>query len=537
MQKVVCVVDKKGTALDRLAQGVIPYHNNLNYVVCDIHPKKPSPDQLARFEQEAKDAQILDFQYFRTAEMLAERYPWVKDKKRILTHNNPYSITESNWNGYDAVVANNLSIHKDLENITDAYLEMIPLTVDVNLWEYNHQWRPNKNILMVANRIESKKGILPVAKACKELGLNFHLVGAVSDMSYFNEIVANGVIFHQEISDKMLRELYYSSTVLVCNSVDNFESGVLPILEAMDCGTPVLTRSVGHVPDLFNGENMVINEMQPDDAESLKNLLNDMLANPDYLDKMRDNAWHTARNRNNARRAYCYQKLYRKVLYPYSQTVSVIVPIYDKPEVILANLEAIKNQTYKNIELIVADDSVKGRYRELVAKFAQGVDFPVRYLETWQIIINVEYPEGAKDYGLARARNIAADNAISDLLIFNDTRQIMEPTCVEEFVRNAKPRYWLFGDKGAQKSSFVENLSCIYRNDFIITGGFNERCDRYGGISEDIRRRIRYQGLKTEYIANAKAVPMGRSGNRSNKRKDIVVSKNRIWQSYNQLEW
>ncbi|MBU1759384.1 MAG: glycosyltransferase, partial [Bacteroidetes bacterium] len=54
------------------------------------------------------------------------------------------------------------------------------------------------------------------------------------------------------------------------NSLFDFESGTLPILEAMACGVPVLTRNIGHVPDLFDGKNMVIREGEQNDVEDLK---------------------------------------------------------------------------------------------------------------------------------------------------------------------------------------------------------------------------------------------------------------------------
>lgn len=537
MLKIVVIVDKTDSAIDRLARGAAKYHTNIEYVICDIHPKRPTPEQLQRFESEAKDADILDCQYYKSSEMLAERYPWVKEKKRILSHHNPYAIKESDWNQYQAVVANNQSIHKDLESITNSHLELIPNTVDVDFWKYNNNWKPNKNVLMVCNRIEGKKGVLPVAQACKELGLEFHLVGAVSDMDYFRKIIDVGARFHERISDEELRRIYQDSTILVCNSVDSFESGPLPVLEAMCCGIPVLTRKVGVIPDIYNGENMVINEAEPEEIEALKTKLTEMLSDEPKLKDMRDKAWNTARNRNNERRAYSYQKLYRKVLFPDSKPVSIIVPVYDRPEIIQKNLEAIAGQTYKNIELIVADDSLYGQNRQSVESFAKTVNFPVRYMETWQVVIDVEHPDGYKSYGLARARNVAAIEATGELLVFDDQRQIMEPTCVEEFVKFAKPRYWIFGDKGAQKSSFVENLSAVFKQDYIISGGSNERGDRYGFLSEDLRKRIRYQGLKTELMPSAKAIPLGKSGNRSKKRDEIIVSKNQIWKSYNQLEW
>lgn len=94
MLKVVAVVDKEGTAIDRMARGNGKYNDNLDYKVLAVHPKRPDAQQLAAFEVEAHNADIIDWQYFRTAEMLKGRYPWLKDKKQILTHHNPYSIHE-----------------------------------------------------------------------------------------------------------------------------------------------------------------------------------------------------------------------------------------------------------------------------------------------------------------------------------------------------------------------------------------------------------------------------------------------------------
>jgi glycosyltransferase involved in cell wall biosynthesis len=208
MLKVLCVVDKEKTALDRLAQGVKKYHTNINYKVLSVHPKRPDPQQLADFEREAKDADIIDWQYFRTAEKLRSMYPWLAEKKQILTHNNPYSIEEQDWNGYDINVGNNDYIYNRLGEITNKPVEFIPITVDSDFWTFNADWKPNKNVIMVANRIESKKGILPVAIACAELNLHFILVGAISDMNYFNAIMATtgNVEFHEQISDEELRD-------------------------------------------------------------------------------------------------------------------------------------------------------------------------------------------------------------------------------------------------------------------------------------------------------------------------------------------
>lgn len=519
MLKVLCVVDKERTALDRLAQGVKPYHDNLNYVVLAVHPKRPDQAQLEAFEREAMDADIIDWAYFRTAEMLRAKYDWLKEKKQILSHYNPYSIHESDWNGYDAVVGANASIHEDLKKITTAKLLYIPICIEADFWTYNFDWQPNNNVLMVANRIEGKKGILPIAQACSELGLNFHLVGAISDMEYFQKIAATGATFHQEISDEDLKQLYYNSALHICNSVDNFESGTMPILEAMLCGTPVMTRLVGHVPELNNGENMVIYNGDNEDVPALKDVIFQTLSDKKELERMRDRAWNTAKARNMERRAYSYQRLYREILND-ETPVSIVVPVYDRPETAKLCLSAIADQTYKNIEVLVVDDS-DGNNRDLVNTYAQYVNIPVRYLSSFN----------GGDYGLARARNIATIEATGDIMIYCDERMILASNAVETFVANIKPQYWLYGNKGGKKE-FVENFSAINRTDVINMGMFCERIDEYGGQSQELRSRMSSQGILTEYVENAKATPTGKSANRYRKRAAIIRMKNRLAKMY-----
>ena len=237
MLNVLAIVDKERTAIDRLAQGLKPYMDSINYNVISVHPKRPDPQQLADFERLARDADIIDYQYFRTAEMLRERYPWLKNKKSILTHYNPYSITESDWAGYDRVIACNKYIASKLPNS-----QYISLAVDSDFWTFKDEWEPNRTAIMVANRIEAKKGIMEAAIACGDAGLRLMLVGAISDRNYFESVMATECVeYHEQVSDEELRRLYHKSTIHICNSVDGFESGTLPILGAMMCGVPVIS--------------------------------------------------------------------------------------------------------------------------------------------------------------------------------------------------------------------------------------------------------------------------------------------------------
>lgn len=544
MLKVVCIVDKEGTALDRLAKGVAKYHDNLNYVVLDIHPKRPDQVQLERFEREAIDADIIDAQYYRSLYMLREKYPWLKDKKTILTHNNPYAIEEQTWNDVQLNVGNNNYITDRLGYITEKPVEHVPLTVDTDFWKFNLEWKFSGEsddrrrhesiekpvIIMVANRIESKKGILEVVKACKDLELKLIVVGSISDGDYFHELLRAGTFeFHEKITDEELRDLYYRSTIHVCNSADNFESGTLPILEAMLCGVPVLARKVGHVPDLYNKENMVINSSPKEDVEAIKNHLFSMLADRKKLLEIREAGWNSAKTRSFERRAYAYQKLYRQVMFPDQKPVSVVVPVYDNPEVIRKCLNTIADQTYQNIELIVADDSLQGESYGLIQELGKFMSIPVRYINCAEVTVgDVDY---VKDYGLARGRNKAIIEATGEIIVFCDQRMIMEPNAIDEFVQHLVPKVWLYGSKGAKKD-FVENFSCVYRRDIINAGMFCERIDAYGGMSQECRTRFKNQGGRTEYVGSALAKPTGKSSNRNRKREDIIKMKNRLSKMY-----
>lgn len=507
--KVVAIVDKTGTALDRLAKGVIPYHSNLDYKVIDVHPKRPDPAQLQAVEQECKDADIIDAQYYKSMDMLRERYDWLKKIPTILTHNNPYAIHERDWNDYQIVVANNTVMQADLSHITTSQLEYIPLTVDHKFWKYNTDWKPKDQVIMVANRIEGKKGIREVAIACAELGLKFVLVGAISDMDYFHGVESAGnVEFHEQVSDEQLRDLYHDSLLHVCNSQDNFESGTLPILEAMMCGTPVLTRKVGHVPDLDNGKNMFIYKGDNEDVIALTDAIKDAISDREKLEDMRQKAWNTAKTRNFERRAYGYQKLYRSLI-SHNTPVSIIVPVCDKPEITKQCIEAIDNQTYDNIEIVLINDS----------------DRPVEYKSKWPVRVIENYNN---DYGLARARNRGIIEATGDILVFCDQRIIMDKGAVQAFVSNLIVRTWVYGTKGVKKE-FVENFSAVFREDLIRLGMFNERCDRYGALSQEIRSRAKYAGYQINFIPDAKAVQVGKSSNKYSKKDDITDSKNMLW--------
>lgn len=502
--RILTVVEKEGTAIWRLAQGVKKYNPQFNIDVVAVHPKRPDVDQLNTFYELAKKADILDFQYWKTYVMLRDNYPELMNKKKILSHHNPYNIYEEKWEELDAVVANNATIHSKLKK------NFIPLGVDAELFKFNKEYKGDK-IQMVSGRIESKKGILPVAEACKGLGLKMLLIGSVSDGEYFKKIMDTGVVeFREKVSDQELVNSYYESKIHVCNSIDDYESGTMPILEAMLCGTPVLTRNIGHVPDINNDRNMFIRHGNPEDIEDIKESITKMLSMD--LDKMRNEAWNTAKAYNDLRRARRYEKLFWEV-YSKQPLVSVIIPTFNRKEILSQVLISVFNQDYPAIEIIVCDDGSTDDTQEMIKK-VQG-QYPIKYVNT----------NTTDEYNLAYARNLGVIESSGKYLMFLDDRYELEQDCISKMVENMYPQRWVFGNKGNKKTTFVENFSMIHRKEFIMAGMFNQSCKMYGFQSQELRERFRLQRFKLNYVESARAKIISKTKNRYNKKEEILKAK------------
>lgn len=514
--RILITHPKLNSAIGRLAldlQKYLPYHE---IRLCEVHPKRPDQKQLDLFEELYRWCDIWDCHYWKTGKKLRELYGDILDTKPcMLSHYNPYDLLAESWSDYQINVVCNGTQKRVLKEAV-----YIPLAIDSDNFPWNPDYTERKSVLMVAQRIESSKGIEQVARACKELGYMFTLVGEISDAEYFNSVCEHGITFLQNISDKELLEVYQNSAVLVCNSKDNFESGTLPILEAMSVGVPVLTRRIGHVPELFNEKNMIVRDGEPDDSEELKALLSGILENRDMALEMREEAWHTARNHGTERRARQYSALYYKLMYPNQALVSVILPVFGHIDRFPAMLIALYNQSYKALEVIVVSDG-DSLWDDIDQENLNSITprpFTFKYFKV-----------GREDeYGLGFARDYGVMESEGEIIVFLDQRFLPDPHMIEEFVKNLHEKQWLFGNKGGKKN-FVENVSCIYRQEFITMGMSNQLIEGYGGMSQELRNRSKKQGFKHVFIESALAEPQWASHNYNKRKKEIREMKNRLW--------
>ncbi len=100
--------------------------------------------------------------------------------------------------------------------------------------------------------------------------------------------------------------------------------------------------------------------------------------------------------------------------------VSVIVPTYNRADLISETIESILNQTYKNIELIIVDDGSTDNTEKVIRKFK---DNRIKYIKTGYSGVP------------ARPRNIGIKKAKGEYIAFLDSDDMWLPEKLEKQIK------------------------------------------------------------------------------------------------------
>lgn len=486
--KILIVDDKRGTAIDILANFIRNGNRQHEIEIMQFHPKRPDADSIQFLKDHINDFDIVHWMYWRSWEKAKELGITTK-KKQIISHFNPYDITKYQW---DKEVDQNIACTQHQKDALP-YAKLIRLAVNTELWEYE----PNshRTVGVCANRIESKKGIKEIGELCKKLDITLIVMGRISDPIYWEEVKATGadIEFYEDVPFDEMPDIYHKMGVYIVNSVDNFETGPMPPFEALLCGTPVVSRKVGTIGEVAeDGKNILFF----DGKEQMEEAILEVLDNHILRDKIREEGWRMAKNASNVRYAREYNKVYHKTLYPNQKLVSVICPYTpERKDTIKETLISLHEQTYRNIEVISLVDDEEG-------------------------------------YNLAKVRNLAITEASGEFLLFLDDRwKLANPFAVESFVKqlNNREKVFLWGDKGSGKRNFVENFSFCRRDSFIKSGMWNERINHYGGMSQEIRARLNSQGWEFKFCEKALAKEKMSSRGKWRGKKEIIKAKDVLY--------
>lgn len=131
---------------------------------------------------------------------------------------------------------------------------------------------PRKNIaglIRAYAKIQKNPGISQRLVICGGLGwLYRELFGLVNELGLRKEIIFTG-----HVPNKDLPAIYCGAELLVYPSI--YEGFGLPVLEAMACGTPVITSNVSSLPEVAGDAALLIS---PNDVEELTEAINRLLS-------------------------------------------------------------------------------------------------------------------------------------------------------------------------------------------------------------------------------------------------------------------
>jgi len=101
--------------------------------------------------------------------------------------------------------------------------------------------------------------------------------------------------------------------------------------------------------------------------------------------------------------------------------VSVIIPTYNRGNLIIKSIKSVLNQTFKNLEVIVIDDGSSDNTEHLVNKITDK---------------RLKYVKLSSNKGSSNARNIGIKNADGQFISFQDSDDIFYPNKIEKQLKN-----------------------------------------------------------------------------------------------------
>lgn len=185
--------------------------------------------------------------------------------------------------------------------------------------------------------------------------------------------------------------------------------------------------------------------------------------------------------------------------------VSVIVPTKNSGKFISKCLESVKNQTYKNIEIIVVDNHSTDKTKEISEKFGAKV-----------------YQKGPERSAQV---NYGVEKASGDFVYKIDSDFVLEPSVVEECVQKAQEGFdavvvhntpdesisWIARIRKFEVDMYKYDIThssarFVKKDVYKKVGGFNEKIT--AGEDYDFQNKLTRNGFKTGFI-DAEALHLG----------------------------
>ena len=127
--------------------------------------------------------------------------------------------------------------------------------------------------------------------------------------------------------------------------------------------------------------------------------------------------------------------------------ISVIVATYNWPAALELCLQSLKNQSFRDFEILIADDGSKEETRELIQKCIE--EFPVKISHLWH-----------EDMGCRKTiiGNQAIQASTGKYLVFLDGDCIVQPDFLERHLSLAQKGYLVTGSRILLNQKFTNEI-------------------------------------------------------------------------------
>lgn len=209
-------------------------------------------------------------------------------------------------------------------------------------------------------------------------------------------------------------------------------------------------------------------------------------------------------------------------------SLSIVIVSFNRKKVLQKLLRSLEVQSDMAFEVIVVVDGSTDGTQLWLKKYKQRPPFKLRWFDT-----------GLTDrYGLAVARNIGIREAKSEAVVILDDDSFPTRNFVAEHKKSVKRKVltggWrtftdpyargdermqeyldTYGDcspgvfrlfKKQKHKYVVENNTCMYRQDWIDVGLFDETVSEYGVIAYDFLDRLKEKGYKYQFNPRAEII-------------------------------
>jgi len=212
-------------------------------------------------------------------------------------------------------VANSLWLRNQLFRLTNIEYPIVNPAVEHNIFYPREKYNKERNINIVAlgkggwkNASGIYKAVNMVRSQIRDRKIILHYFGHRPPENI--QFDGKETIFHKDLSDEDLARLYSESDIQITFS--KAESFPLPPLEAMACGSAVITTPYGTEDYVINGENSLI--VEPDNINMLAEKIKLLILDEQLRNKIQINGIKTAKKYNYEDQAKILEKHIRLAL-------------------------------------------------------------------------------------------------------------------------------------------------------------------------------------------------------------------------------